>query len=94
MRKIGSSDNLEEIEIQAIITIMHEVGHGLIDWLRYKFEGAETTSKLINYLVYCNEDEEEEICEEYGESWISVYTGVYGSVLERALSDYENVNIQ
>lgn len=93
MKQLGTAEDLEEIETQAVITIMHEVGHGLIDWLRYKFEGTETTSKLINYLVYCDEDEEEEICEEYGESWISGYAGVYDSVLKRALSDYENVDI-
>lgn len=93
LQKLNASENIEEIEIQAIITIMHEVGHGLVDWLRYNFEGETTTSKLINYIVYCDDIEEEEICEEFGESWASKYTGVYDSMLKRALYDYEKVDI-
>ena len=42
MVDLGADEDLLEIELQAIITIMHEVGHGIIDWYRYQFEGEET----------------------------------------------------
>ena len=94
MVDLGTDEDLLEIELQAIITIMHEVGHGIVDWYRYQFEGEETTSELINDIVYCDEDEEEEICEEFGESWASSYTGVYDSTIAKSLTEYENVDIQ
>lgn len=93
MVDLGMDENLLEIELQAIITIMHEVGHGIIDWYRYQFEGEETTSELINDIVYCDEDEEEDLCEEFGESWASSYTGVYDSTIAKSLIEYDNVNI-
>ncbi|MBP3630880.1 MAG: hypothetical protein J6J23_05265 [Clostridia bacterium] len=94
MLDLESSEDINEIEIQAIVTIMHEVGHGLVDWLRYQFDGEMTTSNLINDIIYCDEDEEEEICEEYGERWIAQYSGVYDSVLEKALKEYDTVDIK
>ena len=93
MVDLGTDEDLLEIELQAIITIMHEVGHGIVDWYRYKFEGEETTSELINDIVYCDEDEEEDLCEEFGESWASSYTGVYGSKIADSLTEYDNVDI-
>lgn len=93
MVDLGMDENLLEIELQAIITIMHEVGHGIIDWYRYQFEGEETTSELINDIVYCDEDKEEDLCEEFGESWASSYTGVYDSTIAKSLIEYDNVNI-
>jgi hypothetical protein len=64
-----------------------------VDWYRYQFEGEETTSELINDIVYCDEDEEEDLCEEFGESWAASYTGVYNSVIAKSLAEYENVDI-
>lgn len=93
MVDLGADEDLLEIELQAIITIMHEVGHGIVDWYRYKFEGEETTSKLINDIVYCDEDEEEDLCEEFGESWASSYTGVYNSRITKSLTEYNNIDI-
>ena len=93
MVDLGTDEDLLEIELQAIITIMHEVGHGIVDWYRYQFEGEETTSELINDIVYCDEDEEEDLCEEFGESWASSYTGVYGSKIADSLTEYDNVDI-
>ena len=51
MVDLGVDENLTEIEIQAIITIMHEVGHGIIDWYRYQFEGEEITITGEGYPV-------------------------------------------
>lgn len=93
MVDLGADEDLLEIKLQAIITIMHEVGHGIVDWYRYKFEGEETTSKLINDIVYCDEDEEEDLCEEFGESWASSYTGVYNSRITKSLTEYNNIDI-
>lgn len=93
MVDLGVDKNLAEIELQAIITIMHEVGHGIVDWYRYQFEGEETTSELINNIVYCDEDEEEDLCEEFGESWASSYTGVYNSRIAKSLTEYDNIDI-
>lgn len=93
MVDLGTDEDLLEIELQAIITIMHEVGHGIVDWYRYQFEGEETTSELINNIVYCDEDEEEDLCEEFGESWASSYTGVYNSTIAKSLTEYDNVDI-
>ena len=39
------------------------------------------------------EDEEEDLCEEFGESWASSYTGVYGSKIADSLTEYDNVDI-
>lgn len=93
MVDLGMDEDLLEIELQAIITIMHEVGHGIIDWYRYQFEGEETTSELINDIVYCDEDEEEDLCEEFGESWASSYTGVYDSTIAKSLIEYGSVDV-
>ena len=93
MVNLGVDEDLLEIELQAIITIMHEVGHGIVDWYRYQFEGEETTSELINDIVYCDEDEEENLCEEFGESWASSYTRVYGSKIADSLTEYDSVDI-
>lgn len=93
MVDLGTNEDLLEIELQAIITIMHEVGHGIVDWYRYQFEGEETTSELINDIIYCDEDEEEDLCEEFGESWASSYTRVYGSKIADSLTEYDSVDI-
>ena len=93
MVDLGTDEDLLEIELQAIITIMHEVGHGIVDWYRYQFEGEETTSELLTDILYCDEDEDEDLCEESGESWASSYTRVYGSKIADSLTEYDSVDI-
>jgi len=58
------------IEAQARITVGHEVGHGLAEWLRLNTNKKITVSG------------EEYLVEEFGRSRFSEATGVYGSKLE------------
>ena len=62
--------NSFNIEAQARITVGHEVGHGLVEWLRLNTKNKITTSG------------EEELVEEFGRSRFSEATGVYNSELE------------
>lgn len=78
MRKRGIDDNDEEIRAQAIVTVMHEVGHGLIDWLRFFHEDV-----LKKYPQLRNN--EEEIVEEFGESFIPDLSNVWDSHLRSVL---------
>ena len=82
MKKRGIEKDEYNIEAQARITTMHEVGHGLINWLSIKH--PDILEK--DFPEIDNEDVEEDVAEEYGLSFFSDATGVYNSRLGEALA--------
>lgn len=86
MKQKGIADDDFNIEAQAKITIGHEVGHGLVDWLRFKTEGQKIpkNTPLGNVLSWSHSQEEEGV-EEFGKSFFTNATGVYDSKLEQAV---------
>lgn len=83
MRKRGIDKNDTEVRAQAIVTVMHEVGHGLVDWLE-SFHGDvfEKYPQLKN--------NEEEVVEEFGESFIPDLSNVWDSRLRSVLEGMAN----
>lgn len=77
MNKRGIGDNEFNIAAQSIISVMHEVGHGIVDYIRVKGLDDE-----IGYMGYTKE---EKLVEEYGQSFFSEATGVYSSQLSDIL---------
>lgn len=76
------------IEAQARITIGHEVGHGLVDYIKnLKYDNS--MSEMPNVLVIrkCNANKEEEIVEEFGEYQFPDATSCWDSVLCDALGE-------
>lgn len=74
------------IEAQARITIGHEVGHGLVDYIRMKNPTTGMAKKVAN----CNGKKEEKVVEQFGEYLFPEATGVYNSVLNNALAELAN----
>lgn len=86
MQKRGISEDDYNIEAQARITLGHEVGHGLVDWVRLKTHGMKfKEGSLLHKVQRLKGHEEEEWVEKFGESFFSEATGVYDSELETAV---------
>ena len=84
--RIKKDDWDYNILAQARITIGHEIGHGIIDYLIENVnEDNEAWSEF--YTDFCNGEygDEEDLVEEFGESLFSEATGVYTSDLMDAL---------
>ena len=84
-RKIDKDDF--NIEAQARITIGHEIGHGIVDYLLNEYDGdCETVDDFIRD-YWDGEIDEEELVEEFGESMFPKATGVYTCELSRILDE-------
>lgn len=88
MKRLDIYDDIFNIEAQARITIGHETGHGLIEYIREtifdylsQYELTDDEIDLINKYYYMDEDDEEEIVEEFGESFFPPATRVRSSEL-------------
>lgn len=84
MKKMGiKKDDWDfNVLVQARITIGHEIGHGIIDYLIENVnEDNEAWSDF--YVDFCNGEygDEEDLVEEFGKSLFSEATGVYTSDL-------------
>lgn len=89
LKKAQLDGNREEVRVQALVSIMHEVGHGIIDWLRHCLDKTAYNRQILD-IIDCSSNYEEHIVEEYALSFISEYSGVYGSRLGDAL---ESLNV-
>ena len=87
MKRKGIVDDEFNIEAQARISIGHEVGHGIVDYLTDYYDGdSEAVQEFLN--GYWNGAyDEEELVEEFGEWCFPDATGVYSSVLGDLLEE-------
>ena len=76
------------IEAQARITVGHEIGHGLVDFMKstVRLDEARQFPNLHKVLI-CSKIREERIVEEFGESLFPEATSVYDSILRDALDE-------
>ena len=77
------------IEAQARITIGHEIGHGLVDYIKLLGIEPSMLSEMPNVKIirYCGERKEERLVEEFGEYQFPEATGCWNSVLCDALEE-------
>lgn len=74
------------IEAQARITLGHEVGHGIVDYLIDYYVGKDKTISEFRRDVFNGNIDEEELVEEFGESMFPEATGVWSSELSYIIS--------
>lgn len=86
MSKRGIQNDNFNIEAQAKITVGHEIGHGIIDYLINYFDGDNDTVNEFMQDYYNGEFDDERLAEEFGESMFPQATGVYSSELGDILS--------
>ena len=79
MKNRGISDDDFNIKAQARITFMHEVGHGIVDYLN------------SNGLARISSKKEEALVEEFGEYFFPEATYVYESELIDTLEKIKNI---
>jgi hypothetical protein len=85
MCEMGTDTDNFNIEAQARITIGHEVGHGLCDYMKNCVVRNDTSN--ISSVKKCGERKEEEIVEEFGEYMFPDATDIYDSVLFKAFME-------
>jgi len=75
------------IEAQARITIGHEIGHGIIDYLLNVYDGeSDLVDELVHDYYNCELDKEE-LVEEFGKYLFPDATGVWSSELIDVIED-------
>ena len=81
------------IEAQARITIGHEIGHGLVDYIKNLELGPSKLSELPNVTIVrkCGARKEETLVEEFGEYQFVDATGVCDSILSDALEELNSM---
>lgn len=89
MRKRGIDDDDYNIETQARITVGHEIGHGLVDYIKHLDLDASVLKDLPNLRIIkrCGSRKEETLVEEFGCYQFSDATYVYDSVLADAFEE-------
>ena len=89
MRKRGIDDDDYNIEAQARITVGHEIGHGLVDYIKHLDLDASVLKDLPNLRIIkrCGSSKEETLVEEFGNYQFSDATYVYDSVLADAFEE-------
>lgn len=89
MRKRGIDDDDYNIEAQARITVGHEIGHGLVDYIKHLYLDDSVLKGLPNLRIIkkCGSRKEEELVEEFGNYQFSDATYVYDSVLADAFEE-------
>ncbi|MBQ5456925.1 MAG: hypothetical protein IIT63_14075 [Prevotella sp.] len=88
MCELGIDEDNFNIEAQARITVGHEIGHGLVDFIKFsvRLDDARKYRNLHKVLI-CSKIREERIVEEFGESLFPEATSVYDSTLRKALDE-------
>lgn len=81
------------IEAQARITIGHEIGHGLVDYIKGLDLDISLLSEIPNVSIVkkCGERKEETLVEEFGEYQFPDATGCWNSVICNALEELNNI---
>ena len=89
MRKRGIDDDDYNIEAQARITVGHEIGHGLVDYIKHLDLDGSVLKDLPNLRIIkrCGSSKEETLVEEFGNYQFSDATYVYDSVLADAFEE-------
>ncbi len=92
MVKKNTDKDTFNIEAQARITIGHEIGHGLVDYIQsLNIRPEELKNMLSVYKIReCGKTKEEKLVEEFGESCFWEATGVYSCELRDALDELVN----
>ena len=77
------------IEAQAKITVGHEIGHGLVDYIKRRTLEPSELKELPNLAIIrkCGERKEETLVEEFGQYQFPEATSMYDSVLADALEE-------
>lgn len=90
MKKRHIEEDEFNIEAQARITIGHEIGHGLVDYIKNLKVNDKTLNKLPNTRIIkqiTTTRQEETIAEEFGEQQFPMATRQYDSILGNALEE-------
>ena len=90
MKKRDIEQDDFNIEAQARITIGHEIGHGLVDYIKNLKVTDNTLNKLPNTRIIkqiTTTRQEETIAEEFGEQQFPMATRQYDSILDNALEE-------
>ena len=90
MKKRDIEQDDFNIEAQARITIGHEIGHGLVDYIKNLKVNNNTLNKLPNTRIIKQirtTRQEETIAEEFGEQQFPMATRQYDSILDNALEE-------
>lgn len=90
MKKRHIEEDEFNIEAQARITIGHEIGHGLVDYIKNLKVNDKTLNKLLNTKIIkqiTTTRQEETIAEEFGEQQFPMATRQYDSILDNALEE-------
>ena len=90
MKKRHIEEDEFNIEAQARITIGHEIGHGLVDYIKNLKVNDNTLNKLPNTRIIKQirtTRQEETIAEEFGEQQFPMATRQYDSILDNALEE-------
>lgn len=86
MRKRGIDNDDFNIEAQAKITVGHEIGHGIVDYLVNYYDGENEAIEEFVHDYNDGDFDEEEIAEEFGESMFPEATGRWSSYLGRIIN--------
>lgn len=80
------------IEAQAKITIGHEIGHGLVDYIKSMNLKLSELKELPNLAIIrkCGEKKEETLVEEFGQYQFPEATSMWNSVLADALEELQS----
>ena len=91
MKNMSRSNFIFNIEAQAKITVGHEIGHGLVEFLvDYCDVESEDLDEFVHYYLDGDLDEEE-LVEEFGRYQFPEATGVWSSELDDYLSKIVDV---
>lgn len=86
MRKRGIDNDDFNIEAQAKITVGHEIGHGIVDYLVNYYDGENEAIEEFVHDYNDGDFDEEDIVEEFGESMFPEATGRWSSYLGRIIN--------
>ena len=94
MRQMHTDKDRLNIEAQARITVGHEIGHGLVDYIKLLSIEPSMLSEMPNVktIMYCGGRKEEKLVEEFGEYQFTEVTGCWGSVLCDALEELNSID--
>lgn len=94
MNELGIDDDSFNIEAQANITLWHEIGHALVDFFKnFKIDkyNSRRLIELKGKLNNLTKNKEEQLVEEFGESWFPEGTGVWNSELKDLIFEFVNI---
>ena len=84
LKKLGAETKKSEIDAQVGISVAHEVGHGIIDYLRSHKD--KYNSDIAKSLIKLSKKDEEIEAERFGEYQFRIMTEVYESKINDFLA--------